>query len=235
MEDTEGDEEKEDIESVHNNKQQNRKDENQMIQKKVCRHGELNDCDIKIKSLEKKYEKTQEKLDEQENKVNLTKTCKQIKKYDTDEELKDEIEVINDICSLVTNVLLCRLCEAYGQLSKNLEDTDQSLNELCIMHSELKEHFKIREKKWAQTVTELIEKHKPLENDYDKEINEPRLSNNQDVSKTAPNVINNMIENMPQLLLNDIMNDQRSDESSSSIELSGDFEIMSFSDDSRNY
>ena len=39
---------------------------------------------------------------------------------------------------------------------KEIKDLDQSLKNICATHSELKEHFKEREKKWIHKVTELI-------------------------------------------------------------------------------
>ena len=135
-------------------------------------------------------------------------------KNDNDEELKVEFEIINNVCSNVTNVLFCRFYEACSRLSKDLEDTDQSLHESCIMHSDLKEPFKQRETKWTQTVKDLVEKCQLLENDDDEQIDDESLNDDQDVNEMKPNIVENVIENVPQSLLNDIMSDQMtSDES----------------------
>ena len=80
-----------------------------------------------------------------------------------------EIEVINNACSDVTNVLLCRFYEDCSRMSKDFEEADQSLIQLCTMHSDLKERFKKTEKQWIQKVTELLEKCALLEKHYDGE------------------------------------------------------------------
>lgn len=90
--------------------------------------------------------------------MNLTKTHKQAKEYDIDEDLINEIEVINGTCSDATSILSCQFCKACGQLSKDLEDTDQLLRTTCNSHSGLKERFKCRENEWLQTVAELAER-----------------------------------------------------------------------------
>ena len=71
-------------------------------------------------------------------------------KNDNDKELKVEFETINNVCSNVTNVSLCRFHEACSRLSKDLEDTDHSLNESRIMHVDLRERFKQRETQRTQ-------------------------------------------------------------------------------------
>ena len=68
----------------------------------------------------------------------LDKTIKTF--ADEDNNSTNKIKAISDVCSDITNVLLCRL-------HKDVEDADQSLTKLCIMQSELKEHLKEREKK----------------------------------------------------------------------------------------
>ena len=83
-------------------------------------------------------------------------------------------------------------------ISKDFEDADQSLMQLCTMHSDLKERFKDREKKWLQKVAELMEKCTSLENDCNGQIDDERL--NEEELETLPHVI----ENMPKLLVNDI-------------------------------
>lgn len=129
-------------------------------------------------------------------------------KNGTDGELKEEIEVINNACSDVTNVLSRAFYEACSRLSKDFEDADQSLTQLCAMHSDLKERFKEREKKWIQKVTELMEKNALLEKDCDGQTDDESANDNQDANERTPNVIENVIENMPQSLLNDTMSDQ---------------------------
>ena len=175
-----------------------------------------------LKNIEKKNEPYH--VDNVEMHV-LDKTIKTFvdeEKNSTDGELKEEIEVINNACSDVTNVLLCRFYEDCSRMSKDFEEADQSLMQLCTMHSDLKERFKKREKQWIQKVTELLEKCALLEKDYDEQIDDASLNDNQDVIETLPHVI----ANMPQSLVNDIMSEQIfSDESSSSIESCSDDSI----------
>ena len=126
----------------------------------------------------------------------------------------DEIEVINDICSNVANALLCQFYEDWSSSCQVLEVTNQSLQHVHIMHSELKEHYKDREKTWVQKVIELTGYCKSSENDNNEEIHHARLYENQDTRESSPN----LIAKIPQLLITDAKKDQKhSDEKSISL------------------
>ena len=131
-------------------------------------------------------------------------------KNGNDKELKAEFEIINNLCGNVTNELLCRFHEACIRLSTDLENTDQSSHELCIMCSDLREHFKPRETKWTQMVTDLMNKCKSVNNDDNRQIDVESLNDNEDVNETKHNVVENVIENAPHSFLNETMSDQMS-------------------------
>ena len=187
-------------------------------------HQECNDDDNdKIEKLQEFKNKEKEKelcphhADDVEIHV-LDKTikfCVKEDKNDNEKELKAEFGTINNVCSNFINAPSCRFQEACNRLSTDIEDTDQSLHKSCAMGSDLKERCKQRETKWTQTVTDLMEKCKSLENNNDEQTDDESLNDNQDVNETKPNVVENMIENMPQSLLNGMMSDQTSSDESS--------------------
>ena len=135
---------------------------------------------------EKSQVKKKHDIDDVEMHV-LGKTIKTFVDEDkngTNDELKEEIEAINNACGDATNVLLYQFCKACSRLSRDFEDTDQSLMELCTMPSRLKKHFKDREKIWLQKVAELTKKWTLLEKRCNRQIDDARLNDNKDAIET---------------------------------------------------